>query len=136
MTTAFFEIETAFQTKLAGITGAPHIDFENNIPYTPTAGTRFWRTQNDAGNTKQITLGGLRQHQGVYTVDVIVPNGIGMKVILNDMDSIASMFDVPNVLYDANGVKVQVIGVSRGKVLRDESWLVGFVSINYICYSD
>lgn len=133
-TTAFFDIEAAFQTTLNGISGKPTIDWEGFKPYIPTLGTRYWRTTNIPTTTEQITTGALRQHKGFYQVDVFCPLGKGVKQAMNDMDLIAGTFDTTTSL-NSNNTKVQILGVSRTRVLQDDSWLVGSVKINYICYS-
>jgi hypothetical protein len=133
-TTTFFDIESAMQTKLNTISGKPYIDFENAKPYTPTIGTRFWRTNNIAGNTTQVTADALRFHTGIYQVDIIVPSGKGMAIILQDMDKIASAFDVVASVV-INNTKIHITGVSRSRVTREDSWLYGFVKIAYNCYS-
>lgn len=134
MTTAFFDIEVAFQTALNSISGKPFIEFENTLPYNPTVNTKFWRTTHMPINTVQVTADGMRQHTGIYKVDVIVPTGKGMKDLLQDMDKIASKFDTINSI-SSNNTKIQINGVSRSTATREETQLYGFVKILYTCYS-
>lgn len=134
-TSAFFDIEVAFQSKLSGISGAPFIEYENTKPYTPTIGTKFWRTNHLPGPTVQVTADALREHTGIYQVDVIVPPGKGLNDLLTDLDKIAGAFDTTTQL-NYNNTKVQIQGVSRGRVSQeDNGWTFGFVKISYVCRS-
>jgi hypothetical protein len=134
MTTAFYDIEVAFQTTLNNISNKPFIEFENLEPYKRSLDVRFWRTTNMPTNTVQVTTDGLRMHTGVYKVDIITTVGKGMKDMLQDMDAIASVFDTVTSIV-SNNTKVQINGVSRSMVNREESVLYGFVKILYTCYS-
>lgn len=134
MTTAFFDIEVAFQTNLKAISGAPAIEFEGMEPYYPDIKTLFWRTTNLPIKTEQVTADALRMHTGIYKVDIIAPIGKGLKQILQSMDSIASKFDTVDSI-ESNNTKVQINGVSRSNVSREGASLYGFVKILYTCYS-
>ena len=134
-TTAYFDIESALQTALNSISGKPYIDFEASPVYTPTVGTKWWRTTHIPTLTEQVTADGLRKHTGIYKVDVIIPHkGKGLKIMLNDLDTIAGVFDTVTSLV-SNNTKVQIDGVTRGQISREDSWLYGFVKILYTCYS-
>jgi len=134
MTTAFKDIERAIQGKLAGILGAPDIDFEG-VEYTPTLDNKWWRLTFLAGNTQKVTIGGLRQHTGIYQVDIFVPVGDGLGNLIDDMDLIASTFDTNDTI-DKDSVKVQINGVSPGQRVREDAWMHGILKINYVCFSD
>ncbi len=131
---AFFDIEVAFQTALKNISGAPYIDFEGTKPYVPVIGTPYWRTNHLPGSSTTITTDALVQNNGIYQVDLIYPEGKGLKDIISAMDKIADTFNSP-ISITANSTKIQLIAVGRGRVVREPSWLFGFVKINYICYS-
>lgn len=133
-TTAYLDIEVAFQTKLNGISGKPDIDYEGTKPYIPVLGTRYWRTTHFPANTRQVTADGLREHTGFYQVDIFAPSGKGLKVILNDMDSIASAYDTSTSI-TGNSQKVSIQGVTRTRVIQDDAWLFGSVKIQYLAYS-
>ncbi len=132
---AFFNIESAFQTALNSVSGKPYIDFEGTKPYVPVIGTKYWRTNHLPGSSQTITADALVQNNGVYQVDLIYPaDGKGLKDILTDMDKIADAFNTP-ISLTANNTKIQLIAVGRGKVQTEPNWLFSFVKINYICYS-
>lgn len=134
MTGRFFDIEVAFQTALNAISSKPFIEFEGMKPYIPALGTRYWRTNHIPVNSDTVAVDGLIQNTGLYQVDILCPTGKGLKQMMTDMDLIADAFNTV-VSISSNSTKVQLLGVSRGRVTREESWLFGFVRINYICYS-
>lgn len=131
---AFFNIESCFQTALNAISGKPYIQFEGMKPYKPVIGTKYWRTNHLPSNSDLVTVDGVIQNTGLYQVDLLYPVGQGLKDILTDMDKIADKFNVLTSLTLSN-TKVQLLGVSRGQVVQETSWLFGFVRVEYICYS-
>jgi len=82
MSTTFFDVEVIFQTALDGISGKPGIDFEGQKPYQPQLGTRYWRTNHQPSVSTQVTADGIKQHTGVYQVDIICPTNKGLKKIM------------------------------------------------------
>ncbi len=128
----FTNIEVALHTRLATLSGSPAVQWPN-VHYQPTENTAFLRPTILPANTKLDTIAGMEEHKGIYQVDVFVPLEKGVSALNTLLDSIESLFKSSKTLTATDVIFVQA--VSRGRAQRQESWYVGFVEINYICYS-
>ena len=130
----FKNMEIALGSKLDTISGKPAIHWENGQVYIPVVGTRFWRPTNLPAGSQLMTASAVQKHIGIYQVDVFVPVEKGLSVLMADLDSIYSAYNT--VLSLAGGShNVDILGVGRGRVTREDAWLRGFISIEYMCYS-
>lgn len=134
MSSVFLSIESALQTKLAAVPGAPSIHWENGKTYVPILGTKYWRPTNLPAASTLATTNALQKHQGIYQVDVFVPTDTGLAALFADLDAIYTAFNTVNSLSNA-AVTVDIYGVGRGRVVREEAWLHGFIQIEYTCYA-
>lgn len=130
----FLDIEAALQTKLAAISGAPDIDWENAKVYTPVIGTKFWRPTHLPAHSELVSADALQKHQGIYQIDVFVPLNTGLAVMSADLDAIYTAFN--STLSLTSGIaRVDILSVGRGRIVREESWCHGFIQIEYMCYA-
>jgi hypothetical protein len=130
----FYDMERAFQKKLKNITGAPFIQYEGMEDYQPGLTEKYWRTNHVPSVTIQVTAGALKQHVGIYRVEMIYPNSAGLKAIMQDQDLIAQEFDTVNsVVY--GDTKIKIDGVTPGNVDRQENKLYSYLKIAYTCMS-
>lgn len=129
----FTNIETALHTRLATLSGLPAVAWPN-VAFVPTENTQFLRPTMLIDATKLHTLAGGEQHGGIYQIDVYVPLEKGSSALLTLLDSIESLFK-SNKTMTAGSDTVFIQAVSRGPSTRQESWYVGILEVNYICYS-
>jgi hypothetical protein len=78
-------------------------------------------------------MDGSEIHRGIYQIDVFVPVEKGVNALNTLLDNIGSLFRSNKVLTATDVVWVQ--SISRGLGERQESWYVGFIEVNYLCYS-
>jgi hypothetical protein len=128
----FTNIETALHTRLATLTSSPPVQWPNTR-YKPTENTTFIRPTILPSATTLETLAGMEQHIGIYQVDVFVPLEKGISTLDSWLDAIQSLFKSNKTLTATDVIFIQA--VSRSQAQRQDSWYVGFVEINYICYS-
>lgn len=128
------DIEVALQSKLASITSPPYINWENDMEYKPTIGTRFWRPTHLPAHSVLANANAMQKHSGIFQVDVFVPIGKGMKVLLQDLDTIYSAYNSVTSL-TAGTTRVDILGVGRGTVVKEQTWTRGYIQINYMCYA-
>lgn len=128
----FTNIEAALHTRLATLSGSPVVQWPN-VHYQPTENTTFLRPTVLPAATKLECFSGSEVHAGIYQVDVFVPLEKGVSALNTLLDSIESLFKSNKVLTATDVVWVQAVG--RGRAQRQESWYVGFVEVNYLCYS-
>ncbi len=128
----FTNIEVALHTRLATLSGSPTIWWPN-AAYTPVENSVFLRPTLLPAETKLNTIAGMEEHKGIYQIDVFVPLEKGVSALNTLLDSIESLFKANKTLTATDVVWVQAVG--RGRAQRQESWFVGFVEVNYLCFS-
>lgn len=130
----FLDIQSALETKLNSIVNHPYIVWENDIKYTPTIGTRYWRATVLPLRSELSNANALQKHQGIFQVDVFVPAESGLAQLMGDLDTIYSEYNTVLSLY-ANDSRIDIKSIGRGKVLREKAWCMGYIEIYYECYS-
>ncbi len=128
----FTNIEAALHTRLATLSGSPAVQWPN-VHYQPIENTTFLRPTVLPASTTLESFDGAEIHKGIYQIDVFVPTEKGVSALNTLLDSIADLFTSNKVLTATDVVWVQAVG--RGRAQRQESWYVGFVEVNYLCYS-
>ncbi len=128
----FTNIEAALHTRLATLSGSPAVQWPN-VHYQPAENTTFLRPTVLPASTILDSLAGMERHIGIYQIDVFVPLEKGVSALNTLLDSIESLFKSNKVLTATDVVWVQAVG--RGRAQRQEAWYVGFVEVNYLCYS-
>jgi len=133
--TLFLDIDSALQTKLDEIVGHPHIQWENDVEYRPTNGTRYWRVTDFYTGAELVTTGALQKHLGFIQVDVFVPAEDGIAELSRDLGKIYAAFNTTDSLY-INKIRIDIGNVGRSKrSQRDGAWYTGSIDIYYKCYS-
>ena len=128
----FTNIEAALNTRLATLSGSPAVQWPNT-GYRPTENTTYLRPTILPTSTDLESFAGAEIHKGIYQIDVFVPLEKGVNTLNTLLDSIADLFTSDKVLTATDVVWVQAVG--RGRAQRQEAWYVGFVEVNYLCYS-
>lgn len=134
MSNVFIDMESALQTQVYSVANGTPIQNENNFVYIPVIGTKYWRTTNLPAASQLVTTGALQKHVGYYQVDVFTPTDVGLNILLTDLDTIYTAFNTVSSLFK-NDTEIIIEGVGRGKVVREEAWLHGFIQIEYMCYA-
>ncbi len=129
----FTNIETGLHTRLATLSGLPAVAWPN-VAFIPTENTTFLRPTMLVDATKLNTLAGGETHSGIYQIDIYVPLEKGSSALLTLLDSIDSLFK-SNKTITSGSDTVFIQAVSRGPSTRQESWYVGVIEVNYLCYS-
>ncbi len=133
----FSDIESALGVKLKTVVNRPldaNIAWENGAEYTPVIGTRWWRPTNLPAQSIISTASAVQKHQGFYQVDVFVPTNKGTKDLLADLDNIYTAFNTTLSLEHGES-RIDILSVGRGRIVREQSWVHGFIKIDYMCYS-
>jgi len=134
---AFNDINIALNKRLQAYSTANSrpIAYEN-IEYKPVIGTMFLRATALPPNTEQAGLGtgGLERHEGIFQVDVFAPIDRSKATALAEADSIANYFQRGSTL-TYNGVNVRLYTSNLGPGLRDGSWFILPVFIDYLSYT-
>jgi hypothetical protein len=129
----FANIQVALDTRLSTLSGLPAVAWPN-VATTPAEGTTYLRPTLLPAASQ---LGGLtdnRVHKGIYQIDIFVQLEKGASALLALQDSITTHFEADrDLVVSGTTVFIQAVSPSRG--IRDDSWYMGFVEINYICYS-
>lgn len=128
----FTNIEVALHTRLATLTASPAVQWPN-VHYQPTENTTFLRPTVLPASTVLESFAGAEIHRGIYQIDIFVPLEKGISTLNTLLDSIADLFTANKILTATDVVWVQAVG--RGRAQRQEAWYVGFIEVNYLCYS-
>jgi len=129
----FTNIEAALNTRLATLGSLPSVDWPNT-KFTPVQGTLFLRPTIMPAAGSPATLSGAYLHKGLYQIDVFCPLNKGVATLTGWLDAINALFTGTKTL-TAGSDTIFVQDVSIGKTDRQEGWYVGFITIQYICYS-
>jgi len=118
MSTSYYDIGRALDTRLSTMTGVSPIAWEG-ADYKPVDGTLYTRPTNVFGDTVQITLGdadtGKDETIGVYFIDIFAPNGRGKKAGMQMADKVADRFRRrTNLVYNGTTVETTSVSVSAG----------------------
>lgn len=129
---AFTNIQTALDTRLNSLSGAPTIIW-HNTKAQPVNGSAWMQPHLMPATTALDTLAGLQLHKGIYQIDIFVPLQTGLATLLAYMDSLLSHFKGQSLTSGSDVIHIQAVGV--GATERQEAWYRGYVEIYYICYS-
>lgn len=129
----FTDIEAALNTKLSTLNSLPQVQWPN-VDFTPTQGTVFIRPTILPASGDLATLSGQYNHKGIYQVNIFCPINKGISTVTSYLDSLQALFTTSKTL-TAGSTKVFIQSVSMGQLERQEGWYVGFITIQYICYS-
>lgn len=134
---AFFDIDAGLNKRLTEVPSRPtnaNIAWEN-IKYDPILGTRWWRPTNMPAESEVSDFSMLQKHQGIYQVDVFQPTtSKGTAALLRDLDNIYATFNTVLSIHEGDS-RIDILGISKGRIVREDNWCHGFIKINYVCYS-
>lgn len=129
----YVDLEAALNTKLASLPNAPPIAWPNTR-YEPEHGDIYIRPTVLPAATTLFVLDSTQEHKGIYQIDVFVPANSGIYYLCNFLDSIEDLFRT-NLTLSAGSTTVYIQQIGRGPFTRQDNYLVGYISINYLCYS-
>jgi len=127
----FTDIQKALEVKLASISGAPAIVWENT-KYTPSMGTKYWRPTLLPAASQLASVDALQKHQGIYQVDIFVTPEKGPKLLIDELDKIYAAFNTTLSL-TSGSTRVDILGVGRGSGRNEGAWYTGFIGMYYMC---
>lgn len=134
MSTIFFDIQSALNTKLSAISGHPKIVMENDKEYEPSIGTRYWQSRIINARADLLTASMNQKHTGTFHIDVYVPANTGLKQLMNDLDTIYTQFNTTTSLTSGSN-KIEIASSPRGDTIIQGAWCRGYIQIHYICYA-
>jgi len=108
MASIYDDIRRVLETTLSGVVGIPSIAWEN-ISFSPSTTSPYVKPR-FAPTVREPAVRGLNPqmyYQGVFVIEVCVPEGVGPGVGDDLADSIITAFDAPNDL-TVNGVSVTI----------------------------
>ncbi len=132
MSGLFTSAQIALETRLASMSGAPAIAFEN-VNYTPVEGTTYLQPNNLIASGKIETLSNLQENKGIFQVDIYVPTEKGTKAANTLIDAIYNHFHAQKLV--SGSVSVEIMGIRPKHMGLDGAWWKSFVEINYRYYS-
>jgi hypothetical protein len=118
-------IMNTLNSRLAQLASLPATAWPN-VPFTPATGTLWIRPDLLPADSALETIQGSEEHLGVYQVSVFAPLDQGTGAALVQADAIADHFAADR---DLSGLRIRSISV--GQPMREESWLMVPVSIEY-----
>jgi hypothetical protein len=118
-------IMNTLNSRLAQLSSLPPTAWPN-VPFIPTTGTPWIRVDLLPADSALETIQGSEEHLGVYQVSVFAPLDKGTSAALVQADVIADHFAADR---DLSGLRIRSISV--GQPMREESWLMVPVSIEY-----
>lgn len=132
MSTFFTDIAGALRTRLNTLPSSPPVAWQN-IDYKPNSNTLYLRETMIPGETLQASLGddGKDIHNGLYQIDVFIPDGDGRSTWPDD---IADHFKRGTVLTQ-NLVDVRIRNVSIGTGFKDENFYIVPVTISWQAFT-
>lgn len=132
MSTYFTDIAGALRTRLSTMTGLPPVAWEN-IDYRQSSTTLYLRATFLPADTVQACFGddGKDLHNGIFQVDVFIPDGDGRSTLPDD---IADHFKRGTVLTQ-NGVNVRIRNTSIGAGLKDENFYIVPVTVSWQAFT-
>jgi hypothetical protein len=118
---------TAYQAVSLGLSTA----YEGK-DFKPAAGTAWAAVFNLPASTVVDTLGagGQDVHDGVFQIDINVPENLGTAVLLQHAQSLRAYFYAGRTV-SYSGQDVRIRGASRGAIRREGAWLRLSVSVSY-----
>lgn len=108
MASIYDDIRRVLETTLSGVVGIPSIAWEN-VSFSPSTTSPYVKPR-FAPTVREPAVRGLNPqmyYQGVFVIEVCVPEGVGPGVGDDLADSIITAFDAPNDL-TVNGVSVTI----------------------------
>jgi hypothetical protein len=135
MAAIYDDIRRVLETTLAGVTGIPAIAWEN-VSFSPTTGTPYVRAR-FAPTMREPAVRGLNPqmyYQGVFVVDVCVPEGVGPAVGDDLADTIIDAFDAPNDL-TVNGISITIRYAERELGTIEGAYYTIPVNIGWLIYN-
>lgn len=108
MASIYDDIRRVLETTLSGVVGIPSIAWEN-VSFSPSTTSPYVKPR-FAPTAREPAVRGLNPqmyYQGVFVIEVCVPEGVGPGVGDDLADSIITAFDAPNDL-TVNGVSVTI----------------------------
>lgn len=128
------DTQIALETRLSTVSGLPSNVAYQNTGYEPTIGTEWVRPTLLRAPSSMVDLSGLQAFPGVFQIDVMVPTDAGSNRLNTLLDAIYDHFKAARELSEGDTVvNVQEITVLPSQ--RFESYYMGSIEVNYICYS-
>ena len=136
MASIYNDIRAALETKLAATSNLPAIAYQN-VPFSPTTGTPFLKTQFVPTLRRPAVMGlnPQQRYQGVFSVTVFTPEGNGPGSAEGYVGTIINAFEAATSIYYDNvndalltEDEAFIVLESGGRTLLDN---VTYVSIEY-----
>lgn len=108
MASIYDDIRRVLETTLSSVVGIPSIAWEN-VSFSPSTTSPYVKPR-FAPTMREPAVRGLNPqmyYQGVFNIEVCVPEGVGPGVGDDLADSIITAFDAPNDL-TVNGVSITI----------------------------
>ena len=126
-------IRTALESRLNSWATAQSVPVAwQNVPYSPTTGTRYVRAAILPAETQNPIYGpDHRRLIGILQVDIVAPIGSGMGAIDTLAESICTEFARGTTLTQSGLTIIMDYSPSIGPSLIDEGWVYTPISIRY-----
>jgi hypothetical protein len=128
-------IRRVLETTLTGVAGIPSIAWEN-VSFSPVASSPYVKAR-FAPTMREPAVRGLNPqmyYQGVFIVDVYVPEGVGPSVGDDIANSVVDAFDAPKDL-TANGITITIRYAERELGTVEGAYYTIPVNIGWMIYA-
>lgn len=139
MASIYDDIRAALETKLSTTAGLPSIAYEN-VPFNPTTGTPFLKTQ-FIPTLRRPAVRGLnpqQRYQGVFSVTVYTPEGNGPGSAEGYVNTIVDAFEATtDISYTNPSTETIVVSIDyaeRQLALMDSPWFYVPIDIGWYIY--
>jgi hypothetical protein len=135
MASIYDDIRRVLEATLAGIAGIPDIAWEN-VTFNPTPSSPFVKAR-FAPTIREPAVRGLNPqmyYQGVFVVDVYVPEGVGPSAGDDIANSIIETFDAPKDI-TVNGVSITIRYAERELGTIEGAYYTIPVNIGWLIYN-
>lgn len=132
MSGAYTDIRGALVSRLKTLPGLPSGVVWDNVPFTPTLGSAYYRVALLPAEPSQAALGddGANEQTGIFQVSLCFPAGTGTKALQGAIDALCSHFKRGTQLV-YNTQEVRVTKTWAGNLMQETDWVVIPVSIRY-----
>lgn len=135
MASIYDDIRRVLETTLSGVVGIPSIAWEN-ISFSPSTTSPYVKPR-FAPTVREPAVRGLNPqmyYQGVFVVDVCVPEGVGPAVGDDLADTIIDAFDAPNDL-TVNGISITIRYAERELGTIEGAYYTIPVNVGWLIYN-
>lgn len=107
-----------------------------NIEYEPVIGKCFAIPTLIPARTLNYDFENRYKYAGIYQIDVFVPIGSGNQQLYDIIKQLTTVFREETEIITIDNIVVSVMAIAKRKSERQESWYVGSIDVEYLCFTN